>query len=141
MYKCEYCGMLFEKPKMMMEDHGEAFECCPHCEECFSEACECAECGEYVYAYELNNGYCQKCLDRHVDTYRYDPKACFEMSCGEEENVAINSFLACMFIPEQIHEILMRELMAAHEVKPVDCMEFINSERSWFEDKIIEGMR
>ena len=31
MYKCRDCGMIFSKPKVMVESHGEELAHCPEC--------------------------------------------------------------------------------------------------------------
>lgn len=143
MYKCETCGAVFESPDAVSERIGEyggmpAYRdvcICPqcHCDE-FEEARKCEICGEWKSEDEMECDVCYDCMDKH----KYDFDYC-ENLCGDEtEAVQINSLYASLLTPRQIDVILRRELKQANEIQPLDCTEFIDSDRSWFADRMIE---
>lgn len=63
MYKCRDCGMIFSKPKVMVESHGEELA---HCPECMGIALDdvddlrCSACGDGVVDHRGDN-WCHDC--------------------------------------------------------------------------------
>lgn len=68
MYKCEYCGHVFEEGQQAVwyESHGfarppyEEVEGCPICKESFVEIKPCKICGGYDH--EPDEEYCEDCI-------------------------------------------------------------------------------
>lgn len=152
-YKCCECGEVFDEDEVQTWDEyrGECFGFpayetlagCPQCGEAFEEAYECKGCGRYFLSDELfgdvTEGYCADCLE----DYRYDFETCYEISDDDGETVEINSFLASMFTTPEINSILFEALYERNKFsgKPVDCKEFIDDDREWFAEKLLERER
>ncbi len=135
-YKCERCGREFENPDTVTEPHGEKVGCCPYCHGWFEEMHECKICGEWYTEDELTSGVCNECIYSH-DT---DVELCYKFGGDENalESVKINGFVASVFTPEQINEILMNEIRVIREFTNLCCLEFIGSDKSWFAEKLKE---
>lgn len=140
---CDDCKRVFEHPDGVREKVGEycgqpayqTVDICPFCHsDSISEAVKCEICGEWKSEDDMGCDVCYACMDEH----KYDFDYC-EKLCGDEtEAVQINAFYASLLTPRLIDIILRRELKQANAIQPLDCTEFINSDRSWFADKMIE---
>lgn len=145
MYKCENCGHLFEEGEQAVweERHGldtppyEKWSGCPLCKGDYEEVHQCKECGDWHERDELMGEMCDKCIDK----YKYNIDICHKIGKKSEEEIKINSFLVTMFSKEEIEEILFRELSEANTIKPVDCSEFIDSDKSWFAETLNEVVK
>lgn len=77
MYKCRYCGEVFEEDEIRESvtshpwrdgEADEVFEECPHCGGGdFEEAEQCNECGEWFLPEEMHGEYCTGCLRKKMD--------------------------------------------------------------------------
>ena len=151
MYKCCSCGHLFEEGEQAVweERHGldtppyEKWSGCPICRDGYEEVNQCKKCGSWHTEDELTNGLCDECLNDIAMEYKYDIAKCYALSkkSGETHQVEVDSFLADMFTPEQINDVLYRELVIASAIKPVDCTTFIDADRDWFNEKIAEEVK
>lgn len=152
-YKCE-CGHTFKdseflvKSEYMGEFWGEPaykdFSYCPYCGgDCCEEASQCHECGGVFLDDEMTEGYCDGCIANMVSDYKYNIAKCYSLSrsSGEKEEVEIDFFLASMFSPELINEVLYRELVQCSAIAPVDCTPFIEADEYWFKDRIVEEVK
>ena len=152
-YKCTTCGNIFEEgeEKNCYEYLAEAWgkqifekkSYCPSCgSEGFEEAHKCKSCGGSFIEDELYiyNGYCEECAKETARGYKYKLVDCYKISqkTNSKNSVDIDFFLSCMFTPEQINEVLYRELVSSTAVAPVDCTPFIEADESWFIDVVME---
>ena len=148
-YKCLECEHIFEDGEQAEweEDHGyETPPCekrsgCPLCKGSYEETAKCYVCGGDFLEDELECGVCEYCVECLKDKYRYNPQKCYEISKDETEKVEINYFLSCMFTESQIEEILLLNVRKASALMPIDCSAFIDADKSWFEEKIIEEVK
>jgi hypothetical protein len=104
---------------------------------------KCVIC-EDVFEYdEITDGVCNECLKELVARYKYDIAKCYDLSKknAEKHSVDIDYFLSCMFTEEQINEVLYRELAVASAIMPVDCTNFIEADRYWFDERVIEEVK
>lgn len=75
MYICLECGAVFEEPETWEEGRGEfwGFPCsetvsgCPECGGDYEEALQCAECGEWFFTDELDDGLCEDCQEEEIE--------------------------------------------------------------------------
>lgn len=140
MYKCYDCGAVFESPASHEEDRGEfwGFPCsetvndCPNCGGDYEEVFQCEKCGEYFFEDELHSDVCDDC----IDVYKNNIDVCFKIGDEDTEVIKINCFLATMFNTWEIEAILYNHLKSAGG--DVDCSPFIDNDRSWFAEKILE---
>jgi hypothetical protein len=152
-YKCNGCGHTFEDGEFAKKEeyrgvcHGTpayenvyCCECCGSDDICDAEVC--SKCGTVVAEDDFFDGLCEECSRDIYMEYKYDIKKCYELSLREkqEESVNIDFFLSCMFTKEEINSILYRELVCASSVRPVDCTQFIETDRSWFNEKALKGV-
>lgn len=148
-YKCLECGHIFEEGEQaeLEEKYGldtppyEKWSGCPLCRGDYEEAVKCECCGAEFLEEELTDGVCEDCLEQEKDTYRYNPQKCYELSKDETAKVEINYFLSCMFTERQIEEILLLNIRKASALMPIDCSAFMDADKSWFEERIIEGVK
>ena len=155
-YKCTECGHIFEEgeEKIEYEFLAEAWgrpiyeknSYCPCCGSAgFEEADWCKSCGGLFIADDLYiyDGYCEECANQKAIEYKYKIADCYRISRKENatDNVEIDFFLSCMFTPEQINELLYKELVSASAVAPVDCTPFIKADESWFVDAVMEEVK
>lgn len=153
-YKCNECGHIFEDGEFYVQSEymGECwgtpaydtFRYCPSCGgDEWEEAGHCAKCHGIFLDDEMTEGLCEECLSDIAVSYKYDLAKCFALSqkSGEKQPVDIDYFLSCMFTPEQINEVLYRELAVAAAVKPVDCTPFIETDRYWFDERVAEEVK
>lgn len=152
-YKCNECGHVFEDSEVgrYEENMGEcfgvsayqSFDCCPVCKGDFSEACVCEVCGKVCCEDELTDGVCGGCVDGYIAKNKHDILRCVSL-CQEnddKEAVSINAFLRSMFDEKQIEYILLRELVSASAVSPIDCTPFLSSDKEWIAQIIKEGVK
>lgn len=143
-YKCLECGHIFDEG-----EQRESRECigeywgrpvyedsdgCPCCGGAYEMTVECEICdGEHLED-ELTSGVCEECLKE----YQHNPDMCYRISKAEEETeeIEINSFLASVFEPSEIEDILINFIRS--RMPDYDCSEYINQDKSWFADRLIE---
>lgn len=149
-YICLNCGNVFEDGEQItfQENRGEYFgvPCskkisgCPKCGGEYEESTPCDICGSEHLEEDLNGGLCDECIDK----YKHDVDMCYKIGAGDTEAIELNCFLASMFDKEEIEEILFRELKEREkyikEFVRNDCEKFINSDRSWFGERILEEL-
>ena len=151
MYKCLDCGHIFEEGEQQTwrENRGEfcgsscseEMEGCPLCCGEYEKTVHCISCGGNFLEEELRNGVCESCIEEIKNQYRYNPQKCYELSKDETSKVEINYFLSCMFTEKQIEEILLLNIRKASALIPIDCSAFMDADKSWFEDKIVEEVK
>lgn len=136
-YKCIECGNIFEcgEQESWVEPHGEMLCGCPLCHGNYEETVSCAICGSEHLEDELNGGVCDEC----VDEYRKDFKTCYNISLCEEEQISINAFLASIFDKSDIEAILIEYIK--ERMPDVDCGKFIDSDISWFGERLAEEVK
>lgn len=127
-YICLECGNVFEN----QETIG-----CPYCGGAYEESIPCVFCGRESLEDDLNGDLCDDCVDK----YKNDIFMCFNVGKNDTESVEINCFLACLFEKDEIEEILFEELKSRNKYSEVDCEKFINSDRAWFAEMILEELR
>lgn len=138
-YECTECGFCFDEPDIIEEQHGcdtppyEKIGVCPRCHGYFEEVYECKICGEHFTDDELSGGVCDACIYEEVNLDR-----CFKFGAECEESVPINGFIASVLDPDQINYILMQKIKEAAEIIPIDITEFIDSDKSWIAEKLLE---
>ena len=144
-YKCLECGHIFEEG-----EEGHYFEnvecwgapyshkiyCCPLCNGDYDVTTPCSICGSEHLEEELNGGLCDECIDK----YQNDIEMCFKIGKNDDDKVELNCFLASVFEKDEIEEILFEELKKRNKYVTVDCEKFINSDRSWFAERLLEEL-
>lgn len=148
-FKCLECGHIFEKGEQAEweEKHGletppyERFGGCPLCKGAYEETERCFVCEAEFLQGELINGVCECCVEKLKDEYRYSPEKCYELSKDEMEKVDINYFLSCMFTKSEIEDILFQNIQRASSLVLIDCSPFIEADKSWFEERIVEEVK
>ena len=144
-YKCTNCGHIFEEGE---EAHcGDGFSepriaVCPACGDFFELAKPCQCCGGQFLEDELTEGMCEECIEETINDYSFGHiSELYLISSDEKEEVELNAFIASMFSPSQINELLLQELLKQNETHTVDCSYFIKSDKNWFIEKIAEHER
>jgi DNA-directed RNA polymerase subunit RPC12/RpoP len=135
-HKCLECDHIFElcEAKKVKEDYGYEYRC-SICGGNFEETVKCSVCkGEFLEE-ELNGGVCDECINE----YRNDFNRCYQISCGEVEKVEINALLATLFEVAEINQILIEYVL--EKMPNVNCSQFIDSDISWFGEKISEEVK
>lgn len=144
-YKCLECGHIFEEG-----EEGHYFEngecwgapysqkiyCCPLCKGDYDVTTPCEICGSEHLEEELNGGLCDECIDKYTN----DIEMCFKIGKNDDDKVELNCFLASVFEKDEIEEILFEELKKRNKYVTVDCEKFINSDRSWFAERLVEEL-
>lgn len=144
-YKCLECGHIFEEG-----EEGHYFEngecwgapysqkiyCCPLCKGDYDVTTPCEICGSEHLEEDLNGGLCDECIDK----YKNDIEMCFKIGKNDYDKVELNCFLASVFEKDEIEEILFEELKKRNKYVTVDCEKFINSDRSWFAERLVEEL-
>lgn len=142
-FKCLECGHIFEEgaQEVWYEHHpygmrtaSEEFSGCPICKGAYEETTPCKICGSEHLEEELHGCVCEEC----VEPYRKDWKACFKIGAKEKTSININSFLADMFGVKEIEAILYEFL---EKTKEVDCSPFIDNDKEWIGERILEEVR
>lgn len=145
-YICLDCGHIFEEGEQItfQENIVEYFgvPCskkisgCPKCGGEYEESKPCDICGSEHLEEDLNGGLCDECIDK----YKNDIEMCFNVGKNDDDSVELNCFLASMFEKNEIEEILFEELKKRNKYVTVDCEKFINSDRSWFAERLVEEL-
>lgn len=146
-FKCVNCGHTMESGEEAViidnvewvngERYVEERSVCPVCHDDIEEAVRCKECESIHFEDELVNGYCDDCLNLMLFRFKRDPIACFAVAkAAPKETIHINSFLEAMFSEEEIEQLLLRELVQASIIMPVDCTPFIDGDKEWFAEEI-----
>lgn len=145
-YICLDCRHIFEEGEQSnyIESFGEYWgtKCsqrisgCPICGGEYEESTPCAFCGSEHLEEDLNGGLCDECIDK----YKNDIEMCFNIGKNDDDDVKLNCFLASMFEKEEIEEILFEKLMRRKENIDIDCKKFIDSDRSWFAERLLEQL-
>ena len=145
-YICLDCGHIFEEGEQTerSENRGEYWgvSCfqylsgCPKCGGEYEESTPCAICGSEHLEEDLNGGLCDSC----IDNYKNNIDMCFKVGKNDDDNVELNCFLASMFEKSEIEELLFEELKKRNKYVTVDCEKFINSDRSWFAERLVEEL-
>jgi hypothetical protein len=137
-FKCKECGHVFEDGEQAtwVESHGldyggEEFEGCHICKGDYEEAEECEKCGKVCGDDEIFGGLCDECIEE----YKYDVNMCYKIGKHEKHVFNLNVLFAHLFTENEIEDILLRELS---KDKYVDCSSFINENKDWFGEKILE---
>jgi hypothetical protein len=138
-YQCHNCLRDFEEPDIIREYHGteeyEEIGVCPYCKGYFEEMTQCKICGEYFTDDELSGGVCDECIYEHST----DIELCHRLGEEAEETIKINGFIASVFTEEQIiNEILWNRIKELNRIVNVSCYDFIDSDKSWFAEKLIK---
>ena len=139
MLKCSFCERSFAEEEITLYRGDKV---CPYCgHEDFEEAVQCKVCNQYFFYDELTYGVCEDCKDDLKFPYKHEPKKCYELSKDEQEEVSLNAFLVSQFTPEQIEEILMKELIVQSAIPYPDYSNFINNDEMWFIEKVLEEVK
>lgn len=143
-FKCLACGHIFEEGEQatwseyMGECHGspayEEFSGCPICNGEYEETKQCEICGGEFLEDELNSGLvCDDC----VEEYKRDLKTCYAIAeTTEKQEIKINALLASLFDVDEIEAILYQQLESVKD--NIDCSAFINEDKDWFAEKLVE---
>ena len=136
-FKCYNCGHIFEEgeQKRWVEPHGERVQGCPCCGGAYEKTLKCEICDSEHLEEELNGGVCDECINK----YRKDFNTCYEVSFGEKASIEINSLLASLFDVSDIEQILKEYIRDRWQ--DVDCSPFIDEDKSWFGERIVEEVR
>lgn len=145
-YICLYCGNIFEEGEQItfQENMGEHFgekvykkiTGCPICGGEYEESTPCSICGSEHLEEELSGGVCDECIDE----YKYNIDMCYKIGSNDTDKVELNCFLASMFDKGEIEEILFEELAKINKYNAVDCIDFINSDRYWFAERLVKEL-
>ena len=109
----------------------QSFAVCPYCgSEEIVEAMECKVCGTVYPEDEIHGAVCDECLNK----YKQDPQRCYDVTKEHKTEISINDFLAQMFTESEIEKILLDFCLE----RKVDCTEYVDWDKSWFGDCIIE---
>ena len=143
-YKCLDCGHIFDDGEQAFwNEDGEYWGTpfsqrmsgCPICKGAYEETTPCAVCCSEHLEEELNGGVCDECIDE----YRKNFNACYELSIEEKTEIKINSLLAFLFDVSDIEQILKEYIR--DKWQDVDCSQFIDEDKSWFGERIVEEVR
>ena len=142
-YRCLECGHIFDEGEQAVwEEHhpygmgyaAESFSGCPICNGSFEKTKKCKICeGEFLE--EELNGYvvCNDC----IDDYQKNFEICYKISKKmPREEIKINSLIATVLSVEEIENLLEDYISQKHP--DIDCEKFINIDRDWFAETLIE---
>lgn len=136
--KCNECGHIFDdcERAVWREAHGELFSGCPICRGSYEETKQCKICGGEFLEDELLGGcVCDDC----VEEYKRDFETCYAISeATEKQEIKINALLASLVGVSKIEAVLYHILK---EKGDVDCSVFINQDKDWFAEKLIEEVK
>lgn len=137
--KCNECGHIFDdcERAIWREPHGELFSGCPICKSSYDETKKCSICGGEFLEDELLGGcVCEDC----VEEYKRDLKTCYKIAeTTEKEEIKINALLVSLFDVDEIETILYQQLESVKD--NIDCSAFINEDKHWFAEKLIEEVK
>jgi hypothetical protein len=142
-YKCLECGNVFEEgERARWEEHhpygmgyaAEEFSGCPVCNGGYKETRKCDLCeGEFLDC-ELKGDNVYVCEDC-INEYRNNFDVCYKISINEKEQIKISALLSSLLSEDEIETILYHYLKTR---KNNDCSKFIDENRDWFADKLVE---
>lgn len=131
--KCYDCGHIFDESERehWVEPHGEFLDGCPLCKGNYAETKTCKICGGEFLDEELSGGVCDECIEEHGKDF----DICYKIAGGEKKEIEINSLLASLYSASDIETILYHYTKCADFV---DCLAFINEDKDWFAEKLVE---
>lgn len=136
--KCNECGHIFDdcERAVWREAHGELFSGCPICRGSYEETKQCKICGGEFLEDELLGGcVCEECVEER----KRDFETCYAISeAAPKEEIKINALLASLVSVSKIEAVLYHILK---EKGDVDCSVFINQDKDWFAEKLIEEVK
>lgn len=159
MYICKDCKQVCDGDDICFTDsylctidgisYSERVMCgCPHCDGELVEACQCEMCEEYYLSDEVyktiywggNNPSGLKCTyvcDECMEQYATSKMALKIGECPSNiSNIKLNGFLAKSFTPQQISEILTKELIKKGELDS-KAKEYCLMDKSSFADWVV----
>ena len=144
MFKCYQYERVFEEPEYGSELLGEYFgvpasidlACCPFCKGEFEEVVQCAECGEWCFEDDLDDGICENCIEEAKEEYHTDIKKCLDILKDEKKQIEINPVLAMLLKPSVIEQILTEYVLN----NSFDCKEVVEQYEDWFIEEIKKGV-
>ena len=80
---------------------------------------------------------CDVCFEC-IEKYQYDIDMCFKIGANDTDEVKLNCFLSYMFKKDEIEKILFEKLKERQKYEQIDCEEFIDCDRSWFAEMLLE---
>ena len=132
MFKCWDCGRTFDEPNTWRERSGEVLSGCPSCGGSFDETKKCQICGCDFLSEELyNECICEECLEEQGNDF----DTCYKIAENQKEEIKINALLTTILDITDIETILYQFLKNCGDV---DCSEFINQDKDWFAEKLME---
>ena len=145
MFVCLHCGHSFEEAhnryNRRWSDSDDSEQYCPNCgSEDIEEAEQCSICGEWHSEDALSGGVCEKCLDKHATIEN-------AIKWGEDEReeaekfmkyhsirpsqadclIPINGFLAYVYTPSEIDEILRKDFESLRKDFPAKAQEYASN--------------
>lgn len=141
-YECHVCGRKFETPDFVEEKHGldsppyEKMAVCPYCHGYFEEMHKCEICGEYFCEDEIEWGVCHGCIEKNLTVDN-----CYRWGEDCKEKIEINGFLRAVYSDIDIERLLLKNFKDTCLHKKIVCQSFVNTDYSWFADKIKEDKR
>lgn len=148
-YICNNCGAVVDTDKLrtVREEVGEywgspaydSYGVCPCCgSEDLEEGEECVCCGEVFPREEMYGNVCLDCFFEYERKWKFWYNKCEEHS--EKDTVKLNIFLLYQFTPEQIEEILLKELekREKNSTNGISCEEFMTADTDWSAEMIEE---
>ena len=140
-YKCNECGCLidrfeFSKKRYFVGEFWgvETYDylyCCPKCgcEDSYAVK-ECAECHDWFGEEDLTFGLCKGCLNSAT------PKECFDIADNNmpKKSISLNEFIACMFEPKEIEEILLEIIIKSN----IPLSHYIDEDKEWFAENLLK---
>jgi hypothetical protein len=142
-YKCYECGRTFEDGEecIITEMHNldgppyEVYKACPFCGQDYSEAIECAVCGEICTDEEGKGGICDECFDKYANDF----EACYNFAIGTDCKVPINDAIAYAFDPSDINDIL-KKYIKEHNLD-INWRKFAEENEDSFRESIAREVR
>ena len=109
MFICEYCGKVFDEPKMIGHDVDRGYVC-PDCgRDDFDEAYQCALCGDWVASDKIH-GYgpyvCEDCINEH----RYDLDTLMKATEDQTFEFSIPALARYILDDDDINALIRKEL-------------------------------
>ena len=135
--KCYDCGNIFDESECesWIEPHGEMLNGCPLCKGSYGETKKCKICGGEFLEEELyGDDVCNGCIEE----YSKDFDTCYKISNTAKEEIKINALLVSLYSVSDIEKILYHYTKCADFV---DCSVFIEQDKHWFADKLVEEVK
>lgn len=119
----------------MTEPHGEHLPWCPECKGVLEEAKQCERCGEWFLEDELENGYCDKCLEETItlDTFLY-------YAVSDDDTILEDFMMQWVFgydfreCPKEVHRNFRDALVREYEW-------FRQKDADWLMNRVREFMK